>query len=104
MDGYLNIILLFDLNSKIQYFFNSGLEMCKNMLKQNNKLHFIIYDKENEKMEEVELDIYIKERLYSLINEYFENKNIEISNDDIQNITTNYINIYYPKFLKDLYN
>ena len=104
MMSYLDLIIIFDLNNKIQHFFENGLKLCKNMLKQNLKLHFIIYDTDNKKTEEVDIDTYINDRLYTLIKEYLEEKNIILSNNELHNITQNYINIYYPNFLKELYD
>ena len=104
MTEYLCFNVMIDLNEKIWRFFIDGLDLCKKILKRDNELHFIIYEKDINKMKEVEIDVYIYDRLQTLINNYLLDKyKIKLEEDKINKITKTFMDIYYPNFLKELY-
>ena len=95
---------MYELNEYVKYFFECGLSVLKTPIKQHKALHFTIYDEEKNKCEDVDINTYMYERLLSKIKDYFKNKNIKLNKEEIENITKRFLDIYYPKFLKDLYD
>lgn len=91
-----------ELDDNIKYFFDNGLRISKNALKQNLNLRFIIYDEDKNEKKEVDIDTYIYDRLYMLIENFFENRNIKLNEEEIKKITKKNLDIYYPNFLKEL--